>query len=112
MEDSDSLSEETINIGLELANKGYAEAQNMLGHHYILTEDYDKAIYWLYEAGKQDYFESIYALAVLFKTGKGVEKDIKTSYELLKKAADGGYVQAQELLREWEESARGYDPGK
>ena len=59
MEDSNFLDEETLNDALDLANQGYAEAQNMLGHYYSVNGDYEKAIYWLVEAGKQDYFESI-----------------------------------------------------
>ena len=109
MEDSNFLDEETLNDALDLANQGYAEAQNMLGHYYSVNGDYEKAIYWLVEAGKQDYFESIFALAILSKEGRGVTKDIKTAYLLLKRAADGGYVQAQELLREWEESAKTFN---
>jgi hypothetical protein len=90
---------------LELALQGEVLAQRNLGHMYAVEGDYENAHYWLEEAGKQDDFESIYALAILYKSGKGVPKSIEASYQLLTIAAKGGYVEAQQTLREWEEEA-------
>ena len=39
------------------------------------------------------------SLALRFFYGRGVEKDSKTAVNLLKEAADGGHVGAQELLK-------------
>ena len=99
------MTNEELNTHLELAKQGEVIAQRNLGHMYSIEGDFKNAHYWLTEAGKQNDYESIYALAVLHKAGHGVPKSIEASYQLLTIAAKGGYAQAQQTLREWEDAA-------
>jgi TPR repeat protein len=87
------------------AKQGEVLAQRTLGYMYETQDDFKNAHYWLGEAGKQNDYESIYALAVLYKTGRGVPKSLEASYQLLTIAAKGGYPKAQQTLSEWEDAA-------
>ena len=99
------MTNEELKISLELAKQGEVLAQRNLGHMYSLDGDYENAHYWLTEASKQGDLESIYALAVLYKLGHGVPKNIEMSFTFLKIAAMGGNAQAQQTLKEWEDAA-------
>jgi len=102
-EEPEMTNEELEEI-LGFARQGELEAQKMLGYMYSTQDDYKNAHYWFTEAGKQNDFQSIYALAILYKAGKGVPRSIETFYQLLTISAKGGCEQAIQLLSEWNES--------
>ena len=99
------MTDKELEISLELAKGGEVLAQRNLGHMYSIEGDYENAHYWLTEASKQGDLESIYALAVLYKLGHGVPKNIEMSFTFLQIAATNGYPQAQQTLKEWEDAA-------
>ena len=99
------MTNEELNMHLELAKQGEVLAQRNLGYMYLNEDDFKNAHYWFGEAGKQNDYESIYAIAVLYKTGRGVAKSLEASYQLVTIAAKGGYPKAQQTLREWEDAA-------
>ncbi|WP_120497232.1 tetratricopeptide repeat protein [Kiloniella sp. EL199] len=60
--------------------------------------DYDKAIKLLSSAGNQGNAKAQYYLSVLYEGGSGIDKDMNASLRWLKRAAEGGMVEAQRNL--------------
>lgn len=60
--------------------------------------EYEKAIELLIKAGDQGNAKAQYYLSVLYEGGSGIDKDMEASLNWLKRAAEGGMVEAQRNL--------------
>ncbi|WP_085905491.1 tetratricopeptide repeat protein [Kiloniella majae] len=60
--------------------------------------EYGKAIELLSNAGNQGNAKAQYYLSVLYEGGSGIDKDMEASLNWLKRAAEGGMVEAQRNL--------------
>ncbi len=88
--------------------KGYAPAQYALGSMYYkgegvaqsLTEKqkWEEALIWYTRASEQNHDGSQFALAVMYRDGRGVDPNPKKAMELFRKAAEQGNISAQNPL--------------
>ncbi len=60
--------------------------------------DYKTAIDFLTKAGDQGHRQAQYHLSILYEGASGVDRDTQASFHWLKKAAEGGMVEAQRNL--------------
>lgn len=94
--------EEAIFILRELAEKGYAPAQNELGERYItgrgVVENYEIGVDWLKKAADQGLAEALDNLGDCYYYGIGVEENEKKAAELYRQAAEVGVASAQYSL--------------
>lgn len=85
-----------------LAQKGHADAQNLLGLMYYtgqgVKQDYSQAAAWFAKAGAQNKADAQYVLGAMYYTGKGVPQDYKSAVGWFRKAAEKGHAEAQRLL--------------
>lgn len=84
------------------ADKGLAEAQNLLGWCYYngegVTQDYNEAVRWYRKAADQDYAKAQNNLGDCYYFGKGVTQNYPEAVRWFRKAADQGYAAAQGTL--------------
>ena len=88
------------------AKLGHPKAKESLGRLYEFAEkpDYRRARKWYTHAFKQhsitnpDIAYAAYRLGLLYERGLGCKKDIKTAYQLYRKAAKAGCAEAQRAL--------------
>ena len=87
------------------ARKGNAEAQTELGSYYYMgqgvSQDYEKAAYWLELAATQENPSAQHILGCMYSQGQGVVKDMDTAVKWCEKAAKQGHSQAQYVLGLW-----------
>ena len=88
----------------ELADKGNAFAQFMLGLFYVngeggLAPDPKQGAAWLRKSADQGYPAAEYNLGALYWHGKGVPRDLHLSNVWMQKAADSGDPDAQKWLK-------------
>jgi len=88
----------------ELADKGLAPAQALLGNSYFtgkgVPQDYGIAVELFHKALKQGYFIVYGALGYCYYYGKGAPKDYTIAVEYYQKAAKMGNIAAQTALGE------------
>ncbi len=56
----------------------------------LVTQDYEKAFYWISKAAEQKYPRAINSLGVCYMEGLGVEKNLEKAYHLFTEAAELG----------------------
>ena len=83
----------------QLADQGYAEAQNNLGWMYDngegVPQDYKTAAEWYKRAGEQGNAHAQSNLGIMYYNGKGVPQDYRTAAEWFERAVEQGNVHAQ-----------------
>ena len=79
------------------AKLGHAEFQHRLSDLYSGINDL-KAKQWLEKAAAQNHVEALYELAIMYRRGEGVEKDLQKAAELFEKAAVQGHAGSQDSL--------------
>ncbi len=83
----------------ESAERGYAEAQAELATYYRLglgvKPEYQLARFWAVLASQQDEPSGYFELGMLKMGGLGVKEDKTSGIDLIRKAADMGYDEAQ-----------------
>jgi len=86
----------------QLAEKGYAAAQNDLGAMYAngveVPQDYQEAAQWFHRAAAQGHVRAQYALGVMYKKGEGVPQDAEAAVRWWRRAAEQGHAAAQSNL--------------
>lgn len=91
------------------ADAGDAKAQFALGRLYQsgavapdgnAQRDYAGAAYWYRQASDRGETQAMYELALLYHDGRGVPADASQSFQLLRRAAEAGYVPATPPLSE------------
>lgn len=94
--------EKAFNILLNVAQKGNMNAQSNLALFYLhgmpsigISQDREKAAYWLELAAEQGEVVAMYNLGNLLLKALGVQKDTARDLELLEEAANNGYPPAQ-----------------
>jgi TPR repeat protein len=102
----DLTAQQTVDLLLAAAATGDPHAQNAVGYMVAkgvgLTIDYDAARGWLGKAAKQDDPYALMNLALLYRDGLGVPKDVPQARQLLARAKDRGLSDAGSMLREIE----------
>lgn len=87
-----------VNLFLNRANEGNAEAQHQLGQLYLTgngtLQDFEEAVKWFTLAANQNYAPAQYELGLLYHTGQGVNIDLQKSYMWLNLSTAGGFEQA------------------
>ncbi len=92
----DKDAEKAISLWHKSAELGYVEAQNTLGLMYRdQFKDYSKAIKFFEQGSKQGNPKSEFLLGHMYEKGMGVKQDYLKASELYQKAADQGYLLAQ-----------------
>lgn len=85
------------------ADNGNANAQTAVGLFYekgnIVAQSFETAALWYQKAIKQEQQMAYYHLGLLYRDGKGVNKDIVKAKQLLKKAAELGNKEAENDLQ-------------
>lgn len=76
------------------AEQGYAEAQFEIGKLSQRSGKLSEAVKWYRLAAEQGDYPAMYALALLYLDGNGVDRDPDQGMEYLTKAAEGGFHQA------------------
>ena len=83
------------------AERGYAEAQCLLGDCYCNNKmDDQEGVNWYRKAVEQDYAKAKYALGQCYHYGVGVEESQEEAVKWYCKAAEQGYAEAQYELGE------------
>lgn len=94
----------------ELAKSGDYRAQARLAYYYDhalgVEPNPDQVFEWISRSAKQNYVIAIYGVGLTYLDGKGVQRDIKRSIELLTIAAKRGYTTAEYKLGQL--ARRGY----
>lgn len=87
---------------LKAVDCGNAEAMNKLGVMCAddIEPDYEEAIKWYEKAIEQDFPMAYRNLAILYRDGNGVKKDLKRAEELLLKAAELGVEDAESIIEQ------------
>ena len=87
--------EKAHTIWLELAEKGYPQAQSTLAYLYASGTGVDKnfeiSAKWMTKAANQGELQSMYNLAGMYFEGKGVDIDYKKSEELYRDSLQKGF---------------------
>ena len=80
----------------QLAEKGYAAAQNDLGVMYAngveVPQDYQEAAQWFHRAAAQGHVHAQHALGVMYKKGEGVPQDAEAAMRWWGRAAEQGHA--------------------
>ncbi len=86
----------------QLADQGYAPAQNNLGFMYYqghgVVQDYAAAVRWYRKAALQGNASAQYNMGVMYREGQVVPQDYGETVRWYRKAADQGYALAQSNL--------------
>ena len=98
--------EERNDVLIKAAENGRPAAQFMVGHSYYsgtngVPLDKEEAVRWHKLAAGGNQLDAIYALALLYRGGDCVEQSHRKALELMTKAADMGWAQAQIKLASW-----------
>lgn len=106
--------EKAVEVYLQSAEAGNAEAQFDIGYAYYTGEgtqrDYTSAAMWFKRSAKQNFAKAQYNLAYCYMNGRGVPRDYDKAYNLLLKSAENNYKRAQLTLADC--YARGVLVGK
>ena len=94
--------EKAVEVYLQSAEAGNAEAQFDIGYAYYTGEgtqrDYTSAAMWFKRSAKQNFAKAQYNLAYCYMNGRGVPRDYDKAYNLLLKSAEKNYKRAQLTL--------------
>lgn len=89
-----TVSQDSINKVVRLANNGSAREQNIVGTWYYtgdnLPKDYKRAATWWSKAAKQNYPMAIGNLGLCYQMGNGVTADSLTAVKLYQKSLKEG----------------------
>jgi len=92
--------EQTLYWWKKAAEQGNVDAQNNVGSIYISQMDEpEKALPWFIKAAEQGSPLAQYSLGAMHVYGSGVEQDYEKGAYWLKKSAEQGVEQAEEMLR-------------
>ena len=83
-----------ISILRKHADAGDGASQALLGQILDLAEQNEEALQYFRKASAQGVADGHYGLAVMYSTGEGVAKNMKTAREWMLKAAEAGHKQA------------------
>ncbi len=90
-----------IPIFKELAEQGYASAQNNLGfmynNGYGVSQDYHHAVKWYQKAAEQGYVSAQYNLGLMYGKGQGVRQNLTIADMWIVKSCDNGNQSACDL---------------
>lgn len=88
-----------VKLYMELAQKGFDEAQYNLGVCYEqgdgIAQDFEQAVYWYKKAAAQGYARAQYNLGICLYNGYGTETDYAEAARLFRLAAEQGHMNAQ-----------------
>lgn len=88
-----------VKLYMELAQKGFDEAQYNLGVCYEqgdgIAQDFEQAVYWYKEAANQGYARAQYNLGICLYNGYGTAIDYAQAVKLFRLAAEQGHMNAQ-----------------
>ncbi|MEP4888992.1 MAG: SEL1-like repeat protein [Aliiglaciecola sp.] len=89
-------SEAGLAIIEELAQQGYAKAQLDYGilytfSHFGISKDRKKAVYWYQQAAQQGEPNALYNLALAYRFGRGVKRDLSQAVEYFQQSLDAGF---------------------
>jgi uncharacterized protein len=85
----------SIGYYTDAANKGHTESQYYLGYHYLLKEDYVKALELFNRAAESNYKEAFFALGVMHDKGFGVLADTRKAFGYYLNSAQLKHAPAQ-----------------
>ena len=77
------------------ADQGFVPAQATLGVLYELIGKYDKSVHWLRQAADAGDPEAQFNLAMMYRSGKGVQMSKESAFEYFCAAAEQGVSSAQ-----------------
>ena len=87
---------------IERAKEEDAEAQYLLGMHYIqglgVPQNFKEAAKWFRKAAKLGNADAMYCLGMCYGRGEGLKENFVEAERWLKKAAMQGHQQAREML--------------
>ena len=94
--------EKAVEVYLQSAEAGNAEAQFDIGYAYYTGEgtqrDYTSAAMWFKRSAKQNFAKAQYNLAYCYMNGRGVPRDYDKASDLLHQSANNNYKRAQLTL--------------
>lgn len=94
--------EKAVEVYLQSAETGNAEAQFDIGYAYYTGEgtqrDYTSAAMWFKRSAKQNFAKAQYNLAYCYMNGRGVPRDYDKAFSLLLESAGNNYKRAQLTL--------------
>lgn len=94
--------EQALTCYRQAAEMGNPMAYFNLGVCYFygkgVTENIETALKWVRQAAEMDYGEAQYFLGLQYFVGEQVEQDLQLSLSYLHKSADGGSLDARQLL--------------
>lgn len=94
--------EKAVEVYLQSAETGNAEAQFDIGYAYYTGEgtqrDYTSAAMWFKRSAKQNFAKAQYNLAYCYMNGRGVPRDYDKAFSLLLESAENNYKRAQLTL--------------
>ena len=94
--------EKAVEVYLQSAETGNAEAQFDIGYAYYTGEgtqrDYTSAAMWFKRSAKQNFAKAQYNLAYCYMNGRGVPRDYDKAFNLLLESAGNNYKRAQLTL--------------
>lgn len=94
--------EKAVDVYLQAAETGNAEAQFDVGYAYYTGEgtqrDYTSAAMWFKRSAKQKFAKALYNLAYCYMNGRGVPRNYDKAYSLLVESAETNYKRAQLTL--------------
>lgn len=82
-----------------LAANAYPEQNYKQAEKFQKSEKNEEAFEYYLKAARQGDAEAQYNLGVCYRKGYGVEKDLTEAVKWLRKAADQGFAEAQDMLR-------------
>src|SRR5690606_4031044 len=92
---------EAENCLIAAADKGNANAYHVLGFIYFMDQRYSEALEWLKKAAVEGSPEAFYMLGELYENGYEVGQDEHKAREYYEKAAEMGYQEAIEKLKDY-----------
>jgi uncharacterized protein (TIGR02145 family) len=92
--------QKTRELTRKSAEKGFSNAQVLMGHLAKDNKDYQEAFRWYKKAAEQGDANGQYELAYCYLNGKGIKQNDKKFLEWLNKSAKNGYSGAQLVVGE------------
>lgn len=82
---------------LKSAKQGNSDSQFWLGENLILSKDFKEGAYWTDQAARNGSADAQFNLAILYRDGRGVSKDVGYMYFWFTVAATNGHKKSKEL---------------
>lgn len=104
-DDNGSLTEDSVAVVLNEAEKGKVDAQKLIASWYYegvkpVQQDYEKAVFWWDKASKQKDADAIGKLATCYQFGKGVQPDSAYAVKLYESSISRGNDQLVQQLEQ------------